>query len=187
MIKLFSLKQEKAAEDQANSSAAGAKKVAPGLIRMQKDMSELKLEKGMKIAFPNGKDDLMNFKVTVMPDEGIYRGGTFVFDFKVPTSYPHDAPKVLCETTVFHPNIDMDGHVCLNILREDWKPVLTTQSIVMGLQFLMLEPNPDDPLNKEAAKMMAENRPKFTQIVRDTFKGRSMQVGAKRYDFPRFE
>eukprot|EP00966_Prymnesium_polylepis_P259823 6002093-Prymnesium_polylepis.1 len=34
MIKLFSLKQEKAAEDQA--SAAGTKKIAPGLIRMQK-------------------------------------------------------------------------------------------------------------------------------------------------------
>lgn len=119
--------------------------------------------------------------------EGIYRGGSFVFDFKVPTSYPHDAPKVLCETTVFHPNIDMEGHVCLNILREDWKPVLTIQSVIMGLQFLMLEPNADDPLNKEAAKMMAENRPRFTQIVRDTFKGRSMQVGTKRYDFPKFE
>jgi hypothetical protein len=27
--------------------------------------------------------------------------------------------------------------------------VLTIQSVIMGLQFLMLEPNPDDPLNKE--------------------------------------
>jgi hypothetical protein len=34
MIKLFSLKQEK--EAAAQSSAAGEKKVAPGLIRMQK-------------------------------------------------------------------------------------------------------------------------------------------------------
>lgn len=112
-------------------------------------MAELKLEKGMAIAFPNGKEDLMNFKITVSPDDGIYRGGSFVFDFKVPKTYPHDAPKVLCETTVFHPNIDMEGHVCLNILREDWKPVLTIQSVSMGLQFLMLEPNADDPLNKE--------------------------------------
>ena len=61
-----------------------------------------------------------------------------------------DAPKVLCETLVYHPNIDMEGHVCLNILREDWKPVLTITSVIMGLQFLMLEPNADDPLNKEA-------------------------------------
>lgn len=32
--------------------------------------------------------------------------------------------------------------------REDWKPVLTVSSIIYGLQFLFLEPNPDDPLNK---------------------------------------
>ena len=32
--------------------------------------------------------------------------------------------------------------------REDWKPVLTINSIIYGLQFLFLEPNPDDPLNK---------------------------------------
>jgi len=52
---------------------------------------------------------------------------------------------------VYHPNIDLDGNVCLNILREDWKPVLTINAIVYGLQYLFLEPNPDDPLNKEAA------------------------------------
>ena len=78
----------------------------------------------------------MNFKITVTPDDGMYKRGVFVFDFKVPKTYPHDPPKVQCETTVFHPNIDMEGHVCLNILREDWKPVLTIQSVIMGLQAL---------------------------------------------------
>jgi len=33
-------------------------------------------------------------------------------------------------------------------LREDWKPVLNINSILVGLQFLFLEPNPEDPLNK---------------------------------------
>ncbi len=132
------------------------------------------------------QEDLLNFKITIKPYEGIYKGGTFVFDFKTPPSYPHDAPKVLCETTVFHPNIDMEGHVCLNILREDWKPVLTIQSIIMGLQFLMLEPNADDPLNKEAAGMLNENRRKFENTVRETFRGRAMMVGNQRYTFKRF-
>lgn len=113
-------------------------------------MSELKLDEGLKLDFYNGKDDLMNFKLKVSPpNDSMFHPGVFVFDFKVPSTYPHDAPKVLCTTTVYHPNIDMEGHVCLNILREDWKPVLTIQSVIMGLQFLMLEPNADDPLNKE--------------------------------------
>jgi ubiquitin-protein ligase len=28
--------------------------------------------------------------------------------------------------------------VCLNILREDWKPVLSINSVIYGLQFLFL-------------------------------------------------
>ncbi len=43
-----------------------------------------------------------------------------------------------CETKVSHPNIDLEGNVGLNILREDWKPVLTINSIVYGLQYLFL-------------------------------------------------
>lgn len=36
------------------------------------DISELNLPKTCIISFPNGKDDLMNFEVTIRPDEGYY-------------------------------------------------------------------------------------------------------------------
>ena len=102
--------------------------------------------------------------------------------------------QVKCETKVYHPNIDLDGNVCLNILREDWKPVLTINSIVYGLQYLFLvsilsgrvdknqddscfflfqEPNPEDPLNKEAALELQNNRRLFEQNV-----GKSMRGGS---------
>lgn len=41
-------------------------------------------------------------------------------------------------TQVYHPNIDPEGNVCLNILREDWKPVLSISSVIYGLQFLFM-------------------------------------------------
>lgn len=62
----------------------------------------------------------------------------FALHLKVGPNYPHEPPKVKCETKVYHPNIDLEGNVCLNILREDWKPVLTINSIVYGLQYLFL-------------------------------------------------
>ncbi|GJY00763.1 protein pollen defective in guidance 1 [Tanacetum coccineum] len=37
-----------------------------------KDISDLNLPKTCSIKFPNGKDDLMKFQVTVKPDEGYY-------------------------------------------------------------------------------------------------------------------
>ena len=54
---------------------------------------------------------------------------------------------------IYHPNIDLDGNVCLNILREEWKPVLNINHIIYGLQFLFSEPNPDDPLNKGSFRL----------------------------------
>eukprot|EP00798_Chlamydomonas_sp_ICE-L_P018206 gene18206-24650_t len=107
----------------------------------------------------------MNFQMTIIPDEGVYKNGKFLFDFTISAGYPHDAPKVLCKTMVYHPNIDMEGKICLNILREDWKPVLSISSVVYGLQFLFLDPNPDDPLNKEAAQMFQDNPRQFESLV----------------------
>merc|ERR1719454_1822819 len=125
----------------------------------------------------------MNFKIKIMPYDGYWKDGTFVFDCKVPTSYPHEPPKITCETQVFHPNIDMEGHVCLNILREDWKPVLTINSVIMGLQFLMLEPNADDPLNKVVAKQMISDNASFNHTVNMTMRGKSLTVEGKMYNF----
>ncbi|XP_059161985.1 NEDD8-conjugating enzyme Ubc12 [Physella acuta] len=167
MIKLFSLKQQK--KDGENAPERG-KRASAAQLRIQKDINELNLPKTCQVDFPD-PDDLLNFKVIISPDEEFYRGGRFVFSFKVGQGYPHDPPKVKCETMVYHPNIDLEGNVCLNILREDWKPVLTINSIVYGLQYLFLEPNPEDPLNKEAAEVLQTNRRLFEQNVAKSMRG----------------
>ncbi|KAK6466765.1 NEDD8-conjugating enzyme Ubc12 [Huso huso] len=118
MIKLFSLKQQKKEEESAgaNRAGGGGKKSSAAQLRVQKDINELNLPKTCEIVFSN-QDDLLNFKLVISPDEGFYKGGKFVFSFKVGQGYPHDPPKVKCETMVYHPNIDLEGNVCLNILR----------------------------------------------------------------------
>ncbi|XP_077696622.1 NEDD8-conjugating enzyme Ubc12 isoform X1 [Eretmochelys imbricata] len=137
MIKLFSLKQQKKEEESAGGTKGSSKKASAAQLRIQKDINELNLPKTCEIDFSD-QDDLLNFKLVICPDEGFYKGGKFVFSFKVGQGYPHDPPKVKCETMVYHPNIDLEGNVCLNILREDWKPVLTINSIIYGLQYLFL-------------------------------------------------
>lgn len=66
------------------------------------------------------------------------RGGAFLFTFHVSADYPHKPPTVLCKTKVYHPNIDLEGKVCLNVLREDWKPVLNINTVIYGLNHLFV-------------------------------------------------
>lgn len=61
--------------------------------------------------------------------------------------------------------------ICVQCFREDWKPVLTINSIVYGLQYLFLEPNPEDPLNKEAAEVLQSNKRLFEQNVAKSMRG----------------
>ncbi|KAG8777010.1 NEDD8-conjugating protein ubc12, partial [Serendipita sp. 398] len=75
---------------------------------------------------------------------------------------------------IYHPNVDLEGNVCLNILREDWKPVLNLNSVMVGLQYLFLEPNADDPLNKEAAQDLRSNRQNFIRNVNRSMAGGSV-------------
>ncbi|KAK9269934.1 hypothetical protein L1049_025507 [Liquidambar formosana] len=144
--------------------------VSVGLFHLI-DISELNLPKTCNISFPNGKDDLMNFEVTIQPDEGYYLGGVFVFSIQVSPMYPHEAPKVKCKTKVYHPNIDLEGNVCLNILREDWKPVLNINTIIYGLYHLFTQPNHEDPLNPDAAAVLRDNPKMFESNVRRAMAG----------------
>ncbi|KKY22120.1 putative ketol-acid reductoisomerase [Diplodia seriata] len=165
MLKIWSMKQK---QQQEENAAAGQKKkkVTAAQLRVQKDLSELSLGSTMKTEFPN-PDDILNFVLTIEPDEGMYKGGRFNFNFAINQNFPHDPPKVKCTQKIYHPNIDLEGNVCLNILREDWKPVLNLNAVIVGLQFLFLEPNASDPLNKEAAEDLKSNREGFKRNVRE--------------------
>ena len=114
-------------------------------------------------------------------DQCIWKGGKYEFSIDVADKYPFAAPKCLCLTPIYHPNIDLEGHICLNILREDWKPVLGVNSVILGLIFLFIEPNPNDPLNHEAAKFMRENYNGFTTQVKKTLRGGKFEG----VDFPK--
>ncbi|KAF7809747.1 NEDD8-conjugating enzyme Ubc12 [Senna tora] len=186
MIKLFKVKEKQRELAENASGGAPVKKQTAGELRLHKvnfkppldflldmtrDISELNLPKSCTMQFPNGKDDLMNFEVSIRPDEGYYLGGTFLFSFQVSPIYPHEAPKVKCKTKVYHPNIDLEGNVCLNILREDWKPVLNINTVIYGLYHLFTEPNYEDPLNHDAAAVLRENPKMFESNVRRAMAG----------------
>uniref|UniRef100_A0A803MT44 Uncharacterized protein n=1 Tax=Chenopodium quinoa TaxID=63459 RepID=A0A803MT44_CHEQI len=72
MINLFRVKAKQKENAENLNGKTHVKKQSAGELRLHKDISELNLPKSCTISFPNGKDDLMNFEVTIRPDEGYY-------------------------------------------------------------------------------------------------------------------
>ena len=161
-----------------------AKKIKPVELRLQKDIEELDGGKIADITFPD-PNNLMKINVVVSPEDGLWNGGKYDFTISVPDMYPHKPPVVHCHTKIYHPNIDLEGHVCLNILRADWKPVLDINAVIYGLIYLFYEPNANDPLNKQAAKQLREKPNEFKNSVRQSLMGKSIRIGGSYESFPR--
>ncbi|CAJ2502937.1 Uu.00g103310.m01.CDS01 [Anthostomella pinea] len=174
MLKIWSMKKEQQKAENAEGAGGKKKKITAAQLRVQKDLSELSLGSTMRTIFADA-DDILNFVLEIKPDEGVYHGGLFTFTFNMDQNYPHEPPKVRCQQKIYHPNIDLEGKVCLNILREDWKPVLNLNAVIVGLQFLFLEPNASDPLNKEAAEDLRSSRENFRRNVRTSMTGGSIR------------
>ncbi|UJR29945.1 hypothetical protein I4U23_017492 [Adineta vaga] len=140
-------------------------------LRILRDLTELHTLPStceVTLVDPN---DVSQLIVTISPDDGFYKGGRFIFSIVISDDYPCTPPKVKCTQTIYHPNIDLKGNVCLNILREDWKPMLSIVTVVLGLVFLFLEPNPDDPLNQDAAALFKQNIDRFKFNVTRSMRG----------------
>jgi ubiquitin-conjugating enzyme E2 D/E len=57
--------------------------------------------------------------------ESPYAGGVFFLSISFPVDYPFKPPKVSFTTKIYHPNINANGSICLDILRDQWSPALT--------------------------------------------------------------
>lgn len=162
--------QKQKQQEKQQETISSESKVQSSQIRLQKDITELDLPPSIKLQFPN-EGDISNFIITIQPREGYYKNGKFRFSVGVTDNFPMEPPKIKCLQKIYHPNIDLEGNICLNILREDWSPVLNLNLVIIGLNFLLLEPNSNDPLNKQAANVLSKNKNLFASNVKSSMRG----------------
>lgn len=148
-------------------------------IRIAKDMDELYLPECIKCERISPLE--VTAKITAI--EGPYSKGVFNFRIMFKHTYPFTPPRVKCTQRIFHPNIDINGNVCLNILRLDWSPVLSLTTILLGLLQLFLEPSSDEPLNQgltyipiyhsslAAGELLRDDLYEYNRIVKKTMFG----------------
>ncbi|XP_023373492.1 ubiquitin-conjugating enzyme E2 D4 isoform X1 [Otolemur garnettii] len=107
-------------------------------------------------------NDLFHWQATIMgPNDSPYQGGVFFLTIHFPTDYPFKPPKVAFTTKIYHPNINSNGSICLDILRSQWSPALTVSKVLLSICSLLCDPNPDDPLVPEIAHIYKADREKL--------------------------
>eukprot|EP01090_Pellita_catalonica_P017150 TRINITY_DN5111_c0_g2_i3.p1 TRINITY_DN5111_c0_g2~~TRINITY_DN5111_c0_g2_i3.p1 ORF type:complete len:106 (-),score=9.04 TRINITY_DN5111_c0_g2_i3:15-332(-) len=63
-------------------------------------------------------DDMFHWSATIMgPTDSPFNGGIFFLDIHFPPDYPFKPPKITFTTRIYHPNINSNGSICLDILK----------------------------------------------------------------------
>ncbi|KAJ6637283.1 Ubiquitin-conjugating enzyme E2-17 kDa [Pseudolycoriella hygida] len=118
--------------------------------------------------YPSHHVHVFHWQATIMgPPDSPYQGGVFFLTIHFPTDYPFKPPKVAFTTRIYHPNINSNGSICLDILRSQWSPALTISKVLLSICSLLCDPNPDDPLVPEIARIYKTDREKYNELARE--------------------
>ena len=75
-----------------------------------------------------------------------------------PEDYPFKPPKIKFTTKVYHCNINAEGGICLDILKDQWSPALTISKVLLSISSLLCDCNPEDPLVGDIAREYKTDR-----------------------------
>jgi len=138
------------------------------LKRIQKELVELEKDPPANCSAGPHNDDMFHWRAMILgPEKTPFQGGVFFLDIFYPTDYPFKPAKYKFITKLYHPNINSDGGICLDILKEQWSPALTTSKVLLSICSLLCDPNPDDPLVPEIANLYKRDREKYNIKARE--------------------
>ncbi len=139
-----------------------------GKKRMEKDVAKLLMsEYEVKL-----KDETKFNEFIVKffgPKDSPYENGLWNVNVLLPDQYPFKSPSIGFLNKIYHPNIDeASGSVCLDVINQTWSPMYELKNIFdVFLPQLLMYPNPSDPLNKTAAKLLLTDSTKYDMIVKE--------------------
>ncbi|MHA1751971.1 MAG: ubiquitin-conjugating enzyme E2, partial [Candidatus Helarchaeota archaeon] len=79
--------------------------------------------------------------------------------------FPYESPRVKWLTPIWHPNI-YKKRVCVGAMGKDWTPTMSIAGLIEALRNLLNFPNPNSPLNSEAANQMKTNHKRYEEEVK---------------------
>ena len=139
------------------------------LVRLKKELTEITKNPPTNCSAGLKNEDMLEWEATIMgPSDSPYAGGIFKLEIKFPSDYPFKPPKVIFRTKIYHCNINSEnGAISLDILADQWSPALTLPKLLLSISSLLSEPNPDNPLVPEIARLYKSDKVKHDRVAKE--------------------
>ncbi|KAJ8255890.1 hypothetical protein COCON_G00197540 [Conger conger] len=163
-------KQPTASQQQKKNTKLSSKttaKLSTSAKRIQKELAEITLDPPPNCSAGPKGDNIYEWRSTILgPPGSVYEGGVFFLDITFSSDYPFKPPKVTFRTRIYHCNINSQGVICLDILKDNWSPALTISKVLLSICSLLTDCNPADPLVGSIATQYLTNRAEHDRIAR---------------------
>ncbi|XP_054574870.1 ubiquitin-conjugating enzyme E2 E1-like [Eptesicus fuscus] len=149
------------------SMSKNSKLLSTSANRIQKELADITLDPPPNCsAVPNG-DNIYERRSTILgPPGSVYEAGVFFLDITFTPEYPFKPPKVTFRTRIYHCNINSQGVICLDILKDNWSPALTISKVLLSICSLLTDCNPANPLVGSIATQYMTNRAEHDRMDR---------------------
>lgn len=126
---------------------------------LARQLTALQQEKLDGVQFVPNHEDPMDVQAIVEgPTQTPYEGGSYVVKIVIGAEFPLQPPRAVFLTKIFHPNISLNGDVCVNTLKRDWDPQnWSLAHVLQVIRCLLIVPFPESALNEEAGRLFMES------------------------------
>ena len=138
-------------------------------IRINKELKDINNNPPENCSAHRVDDDIFHFQATIMGPPGTpYAGGVFFLDVIYPIDYPFKPPKIKFTSKIYHCNINSEnGAISLDILTDQWSPSLSISSLLLSISSLLSDPNPDNPIVPEIARIYKADKEKHDKNAKE--------------------
>jgi ubiquitin-protein ligase len=144
----------------------------PGII--MKKYKKAKDNESFQI-IPADESNLDCFYILLKPTGGHYKGQTHILEFNtrwgnpVHSLFPFNAPLVKFVTRIFHPNVSVQGSICVDILNDTskWSPSYDFNAVMSSIILLLDVPNNASPFNCDASKLFTTCDRRYRDATKD--------------------
>ena len=119
-------------------------------------------------AGPITETDIHHWVATINgPENSPYEGGVFSLEIDFPDKYPFRPPVIRFTTKIFHPNVNLDGDICVDTIDRMWNPAVVVPNLVMAVHSMLADPYRGYSTNIDVTKMYKSDRENFNMVARE--------------------